>query len=162
MFENNNSGYSLVKKEIKTPQRNLYKVKVEVDVFVMADGSEEAIKTGKENASSEIEEFATAKAMIIKKETEIPKSWIDAIPYTPYGALDENKTCKQLINEIISKAEENNINQNELKSNPKPSKDKNKKDEKAKFTNKSNNINKEHNIQSNQQLNKQPKLRFLN
>jgi hypothetical protein len=88
------------------PERDLYKVRVEVEVCVMAQNSKEAIKTAKENAGSEIESYGSAKATMIARESDVPKSWIDTIPYTPYGAVDEDKTCKMLMAEIVSRRKE--------------------------------------------------------
>jgi len=47
------------------PIRNLYKVTVEVDICVLAQNSDEAIRTAKESAPTEIQNFSTGQAYII-------------------------------------------------------------------------------------------------
>jgi hypothetical protein len=84
-------------------KRNLYKVKIEIELCVLAKDSQEAIVTAKENASNEIQQYSSGLATPLNKEVDIPKSWLDCVPYVPYGAISDNKTCKQVIYEIVSK-----------------------------------------------------------
>jgi len=83
--------------------RNLYKVKIEIELCVLAKDSQEAIVTAKENAANEIEQYSSGLATPLNREVDIPKSWIDCVPYVPYGGVSDNKTCKQVICEIVSK-----------------------------------------------------------
>lgn len=86
----------------KIIKRKLYHVKIEVELCVLAQNSQEAIRVGKENASNEIIEFGAAEAKPLSKVSDIPRSWSEAIPYYPSGASISNQTCKQIVMEIAS------------------------------------------------------------
>ena len=86
----------------KPINRKLYNVKIEVELCVFAQDSQEAIRVGKENAGSEAIEFGAAEAKLLNQVSDIPRTWTEAIPYYPAGASINNKTCKQIVMEKIS------------------------------------------------------------
>ena len=88
---------------VKEPKRNLYKVKIEVDLCVLAKDSQEAIITAKENAATEITQYGSGLATPLTREIDVPKSWLESVPYIPYGGITDGKTCKQVIREIMSR-----------------------------------------------------------
>jgi len=86
----------------KPVNRKLYNVKIEVELCVLAQDSQEAIRVGKENAGSEAIEFGAAEAKPLSQVSDIPRTWMEAIPYYPTGASISDKTCKQIVMEKIS------------------------------------------------------------
>lgn len=75
--------------------RKLYKVKIEVDLMVMADDNNQAIAIGKKNAPNEVVEYGTGEATIVKSLSNVPDSWKNVIPYGAEGTV-QNKTCEDM------------------------------------------------------------------
>jgi len=103
------SKYSELPTPKGEPLRDLFKVKIEVEICVLSKNNDEAIQTAKDNCIEEIKEFGVGTITMIKREADIPTSWLETVPYTPYRALDENRNCKQVMASIISRKKEKNI-----------------------------------------------------
>jgi len=103
------SKYSELPPPKGEPLRDLFKVKIEVEICVLSKNNDEAIQTAKDNCIEEIKEFGVGTITMIKQEVDIPTSWLETVPYTPYRALDENRNCKQVMASIISRKKEKNI-----------------------------------------------------
>ena len=76
-------------------QRKLYKVKIEIELMVMADNNNQAIAIGKKNAPNEVAEYGIGEATIAKSLSDVPDSWKNAIPYGAEGTV-QNKICKDM------------------------------------------------------------------
>ena len=74
---------------------DLYKVNVEVDVFVMASDLGEAAKIARLHAGQEIPEFGQAHASPVNSVYEIPEDWENTIPYSKEA--HEKRTCKGIM-----------------------------------------------------------------
>lgn len=79
---------------------NLYKVKIETEIMVVANSDNSAILTAKKNASSEIEMYGKGIASVVKSISEIPEDWKNIIPYSADG-LSESRKCSEIIPSII-------------------------------------------------------------
>jgi hypothetical protein len=91
---------------------NLYKVKLELEICVMSDSSENSINIAKFYAPGEIEEFARATSSVVKNKNDISPTWVNNIPYySPQKNKSEIKTCGQIIEEI-KEASNKNDNKN--------------------------------------------------
>lgn len=75
---------------------NLYKVKIETEIMVVANSDNSAILTAKKNASSEIEMYGKGSASVVKSISEIPEDWKNIIPYSADG-LSESRKCSEII-----------------------------------------------------------------
>jgi hypothetical protein len=75
----------------------LYKVNVEVDVYVMAESLGDAAKIAKHFAGDEVPEFSKAHASEVSSLYEIPEDWKNQIPYSKNG--NESRTCFTIMKE---------------------------------------------------------------
>ena len=82
----------------------LYKVNVEVDVFVMAEGLAEAAKIARLHAGQEIPEFGLAHASEVESIYSIPEDWENTMPYSKDAS--EKRTCNAIMKASKGKAVE--------------------------------------------------------
>lgn len=75
---------------------NLYRVRVETEIMVVADTNKAAIEVAKANAADEITNYGKYTAIQVKKADEIPDDWRTVIPYAPQG-MPESKKCSELV-----------------------------------------------------------------
>ena len=73
----------------------LYKVNVEIDVFVMADGLGDAAKIAKMYAGGEVAEFGLAHASEVNSVYEVPEDWKNVMPYSEKA--QEKRTCSVIM-----------------------------------------------------------------
>jgi hypothetical protein len=76
----------------------LYKVNVEVDVYVSADGLASAAKIAREHAGQEIPEFGLAHASEVESIYSLPEDWEKTIPYSK-GAK-EIRNCAAIMKAV--------------------------------------------------------------
>ena len=76
--------------------RNLYKVRVETELMVMANSAKEAVEIAKKNAPNEIVSYGKGNATIVSRTNDIPEDWKGVIPYTNEG-VSESKKCFELV-----------------------------------------------------------------
>ena len=77
---------------------NLYRVKVETELMVMASGQDEAIRIGLIAAPSEITVYGKGSASLINHISEIPVDWKGMIPYSKEAK--ETKKCYEIISTL--------------------------------------------------------------
>ena len=75
---------------------NLYKVRVETDIMVMADNEFSAIEIAKKNAASEVGIYGKGTAQAIYNTSEIPNDWMSVIPYGQDG-IQETRKCFEIV-----------------------------------------------------------------
>ena len=80
---------------------NLYKVKIETEIMVVANNDNLAIITAKKNAINEIELYGKGVATVIKSISEIPEDWKNIIPYSSDGILETRKCC-EIVGTVIN------------------------------------------------------------
>lgn len=73
--------------------KKLYKVKLSVEIMVVAENEIEAVSVAKSNCEEEIKTFGIALAFLTSDIHDIPQNWQDSIPY---GA---DKKCYQILME---------------------------------------------------------------
>lgn len=75
----------------------LYKVNVEVDVFVFASSPLEAAQIAKQNAGQEVAEFAKAHASEVNSVYDIAEDWFHIVPYSVNSI--EKRSCAAIMKE---------------------------------------------------------------
>ena len=80
---------------------NLYKVKIETEIMVVANNDNLAIITAKKNVINEIELYGKGVATVIKSISEIPEDWKNIIPYSSDGILETRKCC-EIVGTVIN------------------------------------------------------------
>ena len=73
----------------------LFKVNVEIDVYVMADGLKGAAQLAKLHAGQEVAEFSKAHASEVGSAYEIPEDWKNTMPYSKDA--QEKRTCSVIM-----------------------------------------------------------------
>jgi len=73
----------------------LYKVNVEVDVYVMAAGLAEAAKIGRSHSGEELVQFGQAHASEVGSVYELPEDWEDIVPYSKDS--HEVRSCRAIM-----------------------------------------------------------------
>lgn len=103
--------------------KNLYKVKVETELMVVASGPDEAISIGLSAAPSEIAVYGKGFASPVNHISDIPVDWKSVIPYSKEPK--ESKKCFEIISSQYEKSKkdmaEEDINEIiKIKENSKP------------------------------------------
>lgn len=90
---------------------NLYKVKVEIDIMVVAKDNTDAVEVAKNNVVHEIAVYGVGNALKVTKPSDISNDWKSAIPYAPEGYLESRK-CLEIIG--IKESEKKELSEEEI------------------------------------------------
>lgn len=74
---------------------NLFKVKVETEIMVMAENQKQAIEIAKKNAVNEAS-YGQGTASKVTNSSEIPEEWRYLLPYAPDGHF-EHRQCIEIV-----------------------------------------------------------------
>ena len=74
----------------------LFKINISTDIMVYASNAKEAVLLAKQKATNEIEaaNFAPSE---VKYTDEVPKDWLEYIPYSPSHIEQIDKKCKEIV-----------------------------------------------------------------
>lgn len=75
--------------------------------MISAENDTEAKQVALINAEKEISQYGKTEIIEVRKPEDLPKDWIDQIPYNK--ALNETETCGTILNKIIASNPEKKI-----------------------------------------------------
>lgn len=81
---------------------NLYKVKVETELMVMASNQKEAVSIGISAAPNEMAVYGKGNASVVNHILEIPEDWKNVIPYSKEPR--ETKKCYEIVSSIYAES----------------------------------------------------------